>query len=98
MIGDLNSYLNSPPIDLLREAGLTHVFEILPEGDRYTYIFEGVSQTLDHILVTQSLWERLDRVGVLHADADYPPMEPGDTSPERKSDHDPVVATFSLLP
>jgi predicted extracellular nuclease len=98
VIGDLNSYLNSPPIDLLREAGLNHVFEILSEGDHYTYIFEGVSQTLDHILVTPSLWERLIRVGVLHADADYPPSEPGDTSPERKSDHDPVVATFSLAP
>jgi predicted extracellular nuclease len=98
VIGDLNSYLYSPPIDVLREAGLTHVFEILPEVDRYTYIFEGVSQTLDHILVTPSLWERLIRVGVLHADADYPPSEPGDTSPERKSDHDPVVATFSLSP
>jgi predicted extracellular nuclease len=98
VIGDLNSYLDSPPIDVLREAGLSHVFEILSEEDRYTYIFEGVSQTLDHILVTPTLWERLIRVGVLHTDADYPPPEPGDTSPERKSDHDPVVATFSLAP
>ena len=74
------------------------MFEILPDEDRYTYIFEGVSQTIDHILVTPTLWDRLIRVEVLHADADYPPPDPEDTSPERKSDHDPVVATFSLLP
>jgi hypothetical protein len=98
VIGDLNSYLYSPPIDELREVGLRHVFEILPEEDRYTYIFEGVSQTIDHIMVTPSLWDRLIRVGVLHTDADYPPPDPEDTSPERKSDHDPVVATFSLTP
>jgi len=94
IIGDLNSFYNALPIDTLRGAGLQHVFELLPENERYSYIFQGASQTLDHILVTQSLFNLLDRTEVLHVNADYAPPMPGDESPMRKSDHDPVVATF----
>jgi len=95
IIGDLNSFYNTLPIDTLRAAGLQHVFEILPEDARYTYIFQGASQTLDHILVTASLFDFLLRTEVLHVNADYAPPMPGDESPMRKSDHDPVVATFT---
>jgi len=91
----VNSFYNTLPIDTLRAAGLQHVFEILPEDARYTYIFQGASQTLDHILVTASLFDFLLRTEVLHVNADYAPPMPGDESPMRKSDHDPVVATFA---
>ena len=98
VIGDLNSYYDAKPIDTLREAGLQHVFEMLPVDERYTYIYQGASQVLDHILVTPELMDILLRVDVLHVNADYAPAEPGDESPIRKSDHDPVVAVFSLSP
>ena len=98
VMGDLNSYYNSLPLDTLREAGLVHVFERLPEEERYTYIYRGKSQVLDHILVTPELMDLLRRVDVLHVNADYAPPAPGDDSPLRKSDHDPVVAVFSLAP
>jgi len=98
IIGDLNSFYNALPIDTLREAGLQHIFEIIPEVERYSYIYQGASQTLDHILVTPNLFEYLVRTEVLHVNADYAPPEVGDESPMRKSDHDPVVATFSLNP
>ena len=94
VIGDLNSYYNSPPIATLRQAGLQHVFDVLPPEERYTYIYQGESQTLDHILVTEGLMSLLRRVDVLHLDADFPPPIPGDPSPEHKSDHDAVVAVF----
>jgi predicted extracellular nuclease len=96
IIGDLNSFYESPPVDTLLAADLMHVFDVLPPEERYTYIYQGVSQTLDHILITQPLEDLLLRVEVLHVDADFPPPEPGDGSPERASDHDPVVTTFSL--
>ncbi len=95
VIGDLNSFYDSLPLDTLRKAGLRHVFEILPEEERYSYIYQGLSQTLDHILVTPNLFDLLTRVEVLHANADYAPALPGDPSPRRASDHDPVVATFT---
>jgi len=96
VIGDLNSYYDSRPIDTLRESGLNHVFEVLSEEERYSYIYQGLSQTLDHILVTPALFELLRRVQVLHVNADYALPLPDDASPLHTSDHDPVVATFEV--
>lgn len=94
VLGDLNSFYDSLPLDTLRAAGLKHVFETLPEEERYTYIYQGEAQTLDHILVSEAMWPNLVRVEVLHVNADYTLPAPDDTSPRRKSDHDPVVAVF----
>jgi len=96
VMGDLNSVYDSYPIDILRDAGLRHMFEVLPARERYTYIFEGVSQVLDHILVTPNMMDALRRVAILRVDADFPPPEPEDESPRRKSDHDPLIAVFGL--
>jgi len=96
VLGDLNSYYESLPIDTLRAAGLRHVFELLPEDQQYTYIYQGISQTLDHILATPSLFELAVRVEVLRVNADYPPPPVDDGSPMHKSDHDPVVVVFAL--
>lgn len=98
VMGDLNSYYDAKPVDTLRAAGLLHVFEALSEEERYTYIYQGASQVLDHILVTPELMDLLRRVDILHVNADFAPAEPGDESPIRKSDHDPAVAVFSLNP
>ena len=98
ILGDLNSFYDSRPVDLLREAGLMHVLENLPPGERYNYIYQGVSQTLDHILVSPELMEALHEAVPLHVNADFPPAEPGDSSPIRKSDHDPVIAIFAKSP
>jgi predicted extracellular nuclease len=94
VLGDLNSFLDSNPIEVLKEAGLEHVFDIVEPDVRYTYIFEGASQSLDHILVTSNLMDLIKGVEILHTNADYPPADPDDPSPIHKSDHDPVIATF----
>jgi predicted extracellular nuclease len=94
VLGDLNSFFDSKPLDVLRQAGLEHVFEVLEPDERYTYIFEGASQSLDHILVTDNLMQLLERVDILHTNADFPPADPDDPSPIHKSDHDPVIARF----
>lgn len=96
VIGDLNSYFHTRPIDTLRNAGLVHVFERLPAEERYTYVYQGVSQTLDHIMVTPSLDALIQQVYVLHVNADYPIPAPDDSTPLHKSDHDPVIVIFSI--
>jgi predicted extracellular nuclease len=98
VVGDLNSYYDSPPIQTLRDAGMHHVFEGMPLRERYTYNYQGLSQIIDHILVTSSLQAVFRRVEVLHVNADYPPPPPEDLSPMHASDHDPVVATFLAAP
>jgi len=96
VIGDLNSFFDSKPIDALRQAGLNHVFEINPEVGWYSYIYQGISQTIDHIMVTGNLYDLIQKVDVLHINADFAPPAAEDESPLRKSDHDPVIATFWL--
>ena len=98
ILGDLNSYYDAKPIDILREADLFHVFEALDSEERYTYIYQGGTQTLDHILVSSGLWDLLVDVEIYHANADFPPADPDDPSPLHKSDHDPVIAVFTLKP
>ena len=95
VIGDLNSFYTSLPINTLRDAGLEHVFDLLPWEERYTYIYQGVSQALDHILVTPNLMDLILRVDILHVNADYPLPLSDDTSPYHKSDHDPVIVVFT---
>lgn len=96
VMGDLNSFFESQPIQILRDGGMVHVLDLLPPELRYTYIFEGESQVLDHILITESFLNLLNRVEILHVNADFPLPNVDDTSPWHKSDHDPVVATFTI--
>ena len=94
ILGDLNTFLDAPAMNVLYKGGLRHVFEQLPPEERYTYIFQGESETLDHILVTPGLAKLINAVHVLHINADFPPPAPDDESPQRASDHDPVVVWF----
>jgi predicted extracellular nuclease len=98
VLGDLNSFYESRPLDQLRQAGLRHVYEFTAPDRPYTYIFQGESETLDHILLTPSLYTHLVYVDAWHINADYPPPIPGDPSARRASDHDPLVAIFSFAP
>ena len=95
VLGDLNSFYASPPVAALRQAGLRHVYEWLPEPVEYTYIFEGVAQNLDHILVSPTLFNAISDVVVLHVNADYALPSPEDESPLRKSDHDPLIVVIT---
>ncbi len=97
VLGDLNSFYQTLPVDTLEASGLQHVYRYLPEEERpYTYIFEGRTQTLDHIVVSPTLFNQLALVEVLHSNADYPIGDPEDSSLHRVSDHDPLVAIFNF--
>ncbi len=100
VLGDLNDYYDSPPLQALTAGDLpggrlVHTAEMIPPNERYSYIFQGVSQLLDHILVTPALAAHQVRADALHINADYPPPAPDATTPYHCSDHDPVLAVFS---
>ena len=99
VLGDLNSFYQTLPLDTLQAGGLRHVFEFaLAAGEDlpYTYIFEGKTQALDHILLTEGLFARVTAVTPLHINADYPLADPADTSARHVSDHDPLVVRLSF--
>ncbi|MCB9418367.1 MAG: lamin tail domain-containing protein [Ardenticatenaceae bacterium] len=97
VLGDLNSFYQTLPIDTLQEGGLRHVYEWFGDAPLpYTYIFEGRTQTLDHILMSDSLFGHLASVRTAPIDADYPIPNPDDATARRVSDHDPLIAVFSF--
>jgi predicted extracellular nuclease len=62
----------------------------LPANERYTYVFDGNSQALDHIFVTNNIFQHaLDNTDIIHLNAEF-------ASANRPSDHDPVLARFSF--
>ena len=88
VLGDLNDFQFSPPLATLQDGVLTNLMDTLPATEQYTFIFDGNSQILDHILASSSLATSAV-VDVVHVNAEF------DAS-HRASDHDPVLAQFEL--
>ncbi|GGC83445.1 hypothetical protein GCM10007216_12600 [Thalassobacillus devorans] len=85
VLGDLNDFEFSAPVQTLKGDVLTNMVEELPEEERYSYIYQGNSQVLDHILVSNNLAHRT-KADIVNINADFS-EEHG-----RASDHDPLVA------
>ncbi|HFD38337.1 MAG TPA: DUF11 domain-containing protein [Anaerolineae bacterium] len=101
VMGDLNDFLDSPPLQALQASGnLTDTFYLLPSETRYSYIHLGVSQVLDHILVSPGLLSAVSDISPLHYNADFPynPYSGDGSVVWRTSDHDPVAAAFQPAP
>jgi hypothetical protein len=74
---------------------LTSLVEAVTPTQRYSYVFEGNAQVLDHVLVTSNVNAQLFYA---RNDADFPETFRNDpTRPERISDHDIPVAYFDLV-
>lgn len=68
----------------LTEGGaLEALMSTLPEHERYSYIYEGNSQVLDHVLVSDA--PRGVDYDVVHINAEFA---------DQASDHDPQVVRF----
>jgi uncharacterized protein len=77
---------------------LINLVETVPSPDRYSYVFDGVAQTLDHMLVSPALWPFVTAFGHARGNADAPETWRSDTTrPERISDHDPALVYLKLL-
>jgi uncharacterized protein len=83
----------------LVNPNLTALVETLPADQRYSFIFAGNGQTLDHALVNSAMLQRLTRFAYARNNADFPESFGSDaTRPERVSDHDMPVAYFNFPP
>lgn len=83
------NYVDSPVA-----TPLTNMTTLSPAADRYSYVFEGNAQTLDHIVVNQALLDAVPGARTEHAriNAEFGGDNYGDDSVAiRVSDHDPVV-------
>ncbi|MFF0203846.1 endonuclease/exonuclease/phosphatase family protein [Streptomyces sp. NPDC005017] len=82
-LGDFNDYQFSPALQTLTQDGvLRDLVNELPESERYSYVFQGNSQVLDHILVSPALKPQHVRYDVVHINSEFA---------DQASDHDPQV-------
>ncbi|MEU1303138.1 lamin tail domain-containing protein [Streptomyces shenzhenensis] len=81
VLGDLNDYQFSKPLATLTAGGvLDDLINTLPVNERYSYVYDGNSQTLDHILVSPAI--KKPDYEVVHINAEFS---------DQSSDHDPQV-------
>jgi len=105
VLGDINDFEFSRTTDILvggsGRAALLDLPRTLPADKRYTYVFEGNSQVLDHILISQSLAffdpdrggprprQRAFAYDIVHTNAEFA---------DQDSDHDPQVVRLTVTP
>jgi uncharacterized protein len=97
VLGDLNDFEFSQTADIVVGSGSTAMLDLprtLPVNERYTYVFEGNSQVLDHILISPELadaWAAGHRSGY-----DYDIVHTNSEFADQDSDHDPQIVRLDL--
>jgi uncharacterized repeat protein (TIGR01451 family) len=94
--GDLNVFPapDSNQLAALHSA-LNTLYSAVPASGAFSYVFEGQSQTLDHIFASNTLNAELVQARFTHINADYPESASADgTTPYKCSDHDPLYGLF----
>ncbi|MFD0677764.1 MULTISPECIES: S-layer homology domain-containing protein [unclassified Paenibacillus] len=88
LLGDFNDFQFSQTLNIVKGNELTNMVDSLPENGRYSYVFQGNSQTLDHMLVDKKLapYAKLD---IVHTNADF-------AAADQVSDHDPLLTQLDL--
>ncbi|QHA94390.1 hypothetical protein GNK04_21320 [Bacillus sp. N1-1] len=89
VLGDLNDFEFSKPIETLEGDVLTNMINKLPTEQRYTYNYQGNAQVLDHILVSNNLAKRT-MIDSININSDFSEAD------GRASDHDPVLAKIQM--
>ncbi|WP_329159528.1 lamin tail domain-containing protein [Streptomyces sp. NBC_01717] len=85
-LGDLNDFAFSPTMAALTGGkALKPLITTLPRSEQYSYVYEGNSQTLDHILVSPGV-RRFD-YDVVHINAEFA---------DQASDHDPQIVRVDV--
>lgn len=86
VLGDLNDYEFSQTVGTLTAGRvLTPLITTLPAAERYTYVYDGNAQTLDHILTSPAVTHY--DYDVVHINAEFA---------DQASDHDPQVVRIDV--
>ncbi|WP_210602859.1 endonuclease/exonuclease/phosphatase family protein [Brevibacterium oceani] len=69
--------------------------QLIPEKERFTRIYRGQRELIDHILVSHALTDSVESVTTGGVDISSVSDSPGRRNAAEASDHRPVVATFN---
>jgi hypothetical protein len=103
VLGDFNDTEASDVVrTMLEGSNLLPALASVPDDERYSYIFGGVSELIDGILVSPDLAAEGLTAGIVHANTDFPAdWERATTAqllPRRFSDHDVPWVIVGLPP
>ena len=84
VLGDINDFEFSETVEILEGDELSSLMNTLPKPERYSYDFEGNSQVLDQILVSDNVSDEFAiEYDVVHVNSEFA---------DQASDHEPQVA------
>ncbi len=85
------------PSQNVYETGLINLVDYISVDSRYSYVFAGSAQTLDHVLINRPMNDHATKFGFVRSNADFPKILANDENrPERVSDHDAAILYLSL--
>jgi predicted extracellular nuclease len=87
VLGDINDFQFSETVSILKGGALVNLIDTLPTSERYSYVFDGNSQTLDQILASFQIFRAFRSYDSVHVNAEFH---------DQDSDHDPQVARFLI--
>ena len=94
VLGDLNDFEFSKTADILVGSGSTALTDLprtLPANERYTYVYQGNSQVLDHILLSPNLVRTMANkkysYDIVHTNSEFS---------DQDSDHEPQVVRLPV--
>lgn len=83
----------------LVNPNLINLMEQLPAPERYSYVFDGNAQVIDHILINSATASFVREIAMARGNADLPETARNNgTVPNRLSDHDAPVVYLRSLP
>jgi predicted extracellular nuclease len=94
VVGDFNTFEFTDDLARILSSGgggetvLYNLMRNVAPGERYSYVFEGNSQALDHAFVTEALRQGAE-LDPVHLNAEFP-------EGRRASDHEPLVVRLVL--
>ena len=91
VLGDMNEFEFISPLETLENSGggLVNLTNTVDEDEIYSFIFQGNSQALDHILVSDHLADGAS-FDFVHVNSEFAETD------DRASDHDPLLAQLDL--
>ncbi|MGP1594947.1 MAG: endonuclease/exonuclease/phosphatase family protein [Treponema sp.] len=83
-VGDYNDYWFSETLSIMKGGNMKNAVEELPKDQRYSFVYNGCSQILDHILVPNRV--TISNANILNVNSEFG---------GKLSDHDPVFVQLS---
>lgn len=107
LLGDFNSYTEEDPMKVLYEAGYTNLGKKFGAGN--TYLFDGRVGSIDHILTSPELTEKVESAQVWNINSvepvaheysryNYNITNLYEENEFRSSDHDPLLVGMNMYP